>query len=438
MANVNEKQDQMFNRWLSAEGIDFINDEAERAYKARITRIKDAIQLKKNPDRVPICPIISFFPTYYSGFKPEETMHDYSKAAEAARKFVNDFQPDTSPGIIFAGSAPLFEILDYKQYAWPGHGVPPEHPYQCIEAEYMKPDEYDAFIQDPSHYYLSTLFPRTCGALKGLKNVMSPAMVRENLYGAFVLPFANPEVQESYKTLFKAGEEAAKWMGRVGQFDVEMAAAGYPNMAGGFTKAPFDVLGDILRGTKGVMRDLYKRPEKLKKAMETITPFLIQGGIGMAMQSGNPIVFMPLHKGADGFLSDEQFKEFYWPGFKKVMMGLINAGCVPYPFVEGGYNTRLEVIKDIPKGTTGWTFDQTDMKKAKEILGDVACIGGNISSSLLATGTPEKVKERCRYLIDTCGSDGGYIMANGAALDHAKPENLKTMIDFTKEYGKYD
>ena len=40
-------------------------------------------------------------------------------------------------------------------------------------------------------------------------------------------------------------------------------------------------------------------------------------------------------------------------------------------------------------------------------------------------------------LIDLAGKDGGYMMMNGAAMEGAKPENVKTMINFTKEYGKY-
>jgi uroporphyrinogen-III decarboxylase len=77
------------------------------------------------------------------------------------------------------------------------------------------------------------------------------------------------------------------------------------------------------------------------------------------------------------------------------------------------------------------------MARAKEILGDVACISGNVSSSTLITDTPDDVKEKCRQLIDTCAPGGGYIMANGAAIDDVKPENLKAMIDFTREYGVY-
>ena len=71
--------------------------------------------------------------------------------------------------------------------------------------------------------------------------------------------------------------------------------------------------------------------------------------MGAAQQTGNPLIFMPLHKGADGFLSDEQFKTFYWPTLKKVIVGLIEGGCIPFPAAEGGYNTRLKVSKTYRK-----------------------------------------------------------------------------------------
>lgn len=438
MSYLNSKQEQLFDRLFEPEGVEFINSETEEAYKARVQRIKDVIQLKE-PDRVPILPVVNFFPTLNAGMTPYEVMYDYNKAQEAVRKYMEEFKPDANLGTFFCGSGPLNEIIDLKQYAWPGHGAPKEHTYQCIEGEYMKPDEYDILINDPSHFWLSHLMPRTCGAFEALKKLEPPTTVQEMFYGNYFMPFAMPDVQEAYKTLFKAGEETMKWMGTVLQFNAEMSAKGYPPMAAGFAKAPFDVLGDTLRGTHGIMTDLYRRPEKVLEAVEVIVPILIHLGSSGAIMAGNPIVLIPLHKGADGFLSDEQFRTFYWPTFLKVIEGLIDKGCIPLPFVEGSYNTRLEVIaKDLPKGQSAWIFDRTDMTKAKEILGDVACIGGNISTSLLVTGTPEKVKERCKQLIDDCAPGGGYFMANGAAIDEADPKNFKAMIDFTKEYGIYD
>lgn len=76
-----------------------------------------------------------------------------------------------------------------------------------------------------------------------------------------------------------------------------------------------------------------------------------------------------------------------------------------------------------------------DMAKAKEILGDVACISGNLPNRLLLTGAPDDVKEYCKKLIDTCGPDGGYIMDTSALLDEAKPENVRAMFEFTREHG---
>jgi len=164
---------------------------------------------------------------------------------------------------------------------------------------------------------------------------------------------------------------------------------------------------------------------------------MINMGVSAARMNGNPIVFIPLHKGADGFLSDKQFKEFYWPTLKKLITGLINEGCVPFPWAEGGYGSRLEIIKDVPKGKVIWGFDNTDMVKAKEILGDVACIGGNMPIDLLSVGTSQQVKEHARKLIDTVGKNGGYIMMSGAVIENVNPENVKALIDITKEYGVY-
>jgi hypothetical protein len=438
-----EKQESLFHRWLlpkdpQGNDLKFQSSQAEKAYKERITRIKDAIQMKKLPDRVPIFVLPSFFPVYYGGVTPRDAMYDYDKLYTAFRKYMLDFEPDMHIGATAPGPGKFFEVLDYKLYSWPGHGVAPEHSYQCNEGEYMKADEYDALIQDPSNFFSNVYLPRVFGALQPFQMLPALTGILE-MYGvAFnFIPFGLPPVQAAYKAIMEAGGEALKWAGAVGAFEGEMATLGFPQILGGFTKAPFDVIGDTLRGTKGIMLDIYRQPDKLLQAMEVLTPLMIKMGVGAAQMTGHPMIFIPLHKGADGFLSDEQFKKFYWPTLKKVMMGLIAEGCIPFPAAEGGYNSRLEVVKDLPKGKTCWMIDQTDMTKAKKTLGAVACLAGNMPSALLNLGTPQQVKDYAKQLIDTCSKGGGYIMSNGAFFDEAKPENVKAMIDFTKEYSVY-
>ena len=228
---ADEKQEEMFNKWLSPQGVEFVNRQAEKAYKERVTRIKDAIQLKKKPDRIPVIPLPSFFPAYYTGVTPYDVMYDYDKCVDAWTKFVLDFKPDAHMGCAGPGSGKFYEMMDYKLYSWPGHGVAPNCSYQANEGEYMTADEYDDLIEDPSHYFSNVYLPRVFGSLEGWKMLPALTGILE-IYGvAFnFLPFGLPPVQASYKTLFEAGAEALKWAGKVMGFDTDMAARGFPSL----------------------------------------------------------------------------------------------------------------------------------------------------------------------------------------------------------------
>jgi uroporphyrinogen-III decarboxylase len=136
-------------------------------------------------------------------------------------------------------------------------------------------------------------------------------------------------------------------------------------------------------------------------------------------------------------MSLKQFETFYWPSLMKVNLALIEKGYTPDLFFEGNYTSRLEYIAQLPRGKAIARFDVCDMKRAKEILGKTVCIAGNMPVSVLQVGTADDVKKIAKELIDTVGKDGGYIMAPASALDEVNPENMKTWIDFTKEYGKY-
>jgi len=438
-----EKQEALFGRWMSPkdpEGNDlkFQSPQTEKAFKDRTTRIKDAIQMKKLPDRVPVFVAPSFFPAYHAGITPYDAMYDYEKCSMAFKKFVLEFAPDGNLGAYVPGPGKFFEILDYKLYSWPGHGVAKEQSYQANEGEYMTADEYDALIDDPSNFFSSTYLPRVFGKLDGFRMLPTLTGILEMYAVAFnFIPFGLPPVQATYKALFDAGAEALKWAGAMGGFNAEITAAGFPMIAAGFTKAPFDVVGDTLRGTRGVMLDMYRCPEKLLEAMDSLVPIMIKMGVGTAQMAGHPIIFMPLHKGADGFLSQAQFEKFYWPTFRKVMMGLIDEGVVPMPAAEGHWDSRLAAMSDLPKGKTLWMIDNSDIAKAKKTIGKVGCLFGNVQSDLLVLGTPQQVKDYVKKLIDTCAPGGGFIVSNGAFFDHAKPENVHAMVDATMEYGVY-
>jgi hypothetical protein len=438
-----EKRDSRFADWASpklpdGKDLPFQSSEAAATYKTCVQRYKDVIELKK-PDRVPIMLMATFMPMYLMGVRPYDVMYDTEKLKSSFMKFMIDYKPDYYITPAFAGNGKIFDILDYKLLRWPGHGISKDATgYQYVEGEYMLPEDYPALIEDPSDFWLRTYMPRIFGALEPFKmispftNQWEPVMV-----GPSVIPFGIPPVQEALKALMNAGNEAMAWIQQIGAIEEALLAMGFVNGAGGATKAPFDYLADTLRGSKGIMMDMYRRPDMLLKAMERLIPIAIKSGASGSTALRNPVVFLPLHRGADGFMSDEQFRTFYWPQLKAVLVGLINEGCVPALFCEGSYNTRLNYLKELPKASTLWIFDRTDMAKVKKLLGDTITVAGNVPAGMLITSTADEVKAYCKKLIDVVGKDGGYIMANGTGMDEGKPETVHAMIDFTKEYGVY-
>ena len=434
-----EKREERFKQWLSPPGVSFPSKQVEKAYKERVTRVAKALQLQK-PDREPvILPSIGNYAAYYAGTDLRTVMYDYEKMKDAWLKFLHDFEQDMDtfvpPAMVPPGRA--LEAVDYKLYKWPGHGIAGNTTsYQCVEGEWMKADEYDRLINDPSDFWLRIYMPRVFGAFKAFTTLPPWTSFEEIAIQSFIA-FGMPDVQAGFQALLEAGRESLKWLAVVGAVAGAASALGFPGIMAGLAKAPFDTLGDTLRGTQGIMMDMFQRPDKLHAAMERIMPLTISSGIASTALGGPPLVMMPLHKGADSFMSVKQYETFYWPTFKKVVMAFVNEGITPVLFAEGSYNKRLDIIGDFPKSTVAWYFDQTDIFKAKEKIGDKCCIMGNVPSSLLMTGTPQQVKEHCRKLIEVCGKGGGYILAAGANIDQGNPENIRAMMTAAKEYGVY-
>jgi hypothetical protein len=412
-----------------------MSETPEELYKKRTKRIQDAIELKQ-PDRVPFAPYATFFPAVYAGLSFEEAMHDYDKLAAAIRKFMIDFQPDVlSDTFLLLAWAPTLEILDYKQLVWPGHGGKPNATYQFVDREYMKSEEYDEFLSDPSDFLLRRFIPRAWGLMQPLSRLRHLSRAWYTMSAIYVSAFGSPEVAEALEGLIKAGREVRKMMAKAFEFIDEMEAMGFPRQFVTTSYAPFDYIGDFLRGTRGILMDIYQNPDKLQEAIDKITPHMIEQATAVRKTDGVNRVFMPLHKGIDIFMSQEQFKKYYWPSLRKVIMACIDVGLTPCPLWEGDCTSRLEIIGDIPRGKAVYWFERTSLFKAKEVLGDTVCIEGGVPSSIMINGNPEEVKDYCKKLIDVVGKGGGFILNGDVGIpDEANIENVKALADFVKEY----
>jgi hypothetical protein len=433
-----QKRQHRMENYLSTEGIHFISPEAEKAYQIRAQRMVDVLNVQE-PDQIPVALPVGNLPLEMQGLNSYTMMYEPEKAIEAFTKFNEQYSEELdcfAQTFPFSGSA--LEILDYKIYSWPGHGMPENaSEMQYIEGEYMKEDEYDDLIRDPSDFWLRTYLPRVFGAFEGFSLFQPFTNISENVQVMQLSTLGMPQVQDMLQRLMDAGKEFEKMRQIMGEYYGMGLSHGFPFMGSIFCKAPFDVIGDTLRGTRGIMKDMFRQPDKLLEALDVIADISIHTILKSPNIHTICMVGFPLHKGADGWMSQNQFDTFYWPSLKKVMNAFIQEGLIQRLFAEGSYNTRLDYVNEFPKGMVTWYFDRTDMAKAKEILGGDCCIQGNVPVSLIMTGKPEEVKEHCRKLIETCGKGGGYILAAGSVGINVKMENIRAMLAAVKEYGIY-
>ena len=407
---------------------------AARLFEERSRRIADAIALRK-PDRIPVWNgVPGPYPSERLGISREEQMMDVERSLEGSFQAALYYEPDMVEVMPPLGS--VLAPLDYRPLRWAGHGLPADSGWQFVEDELMKPEEYDELLYDPSDFISRRFWPRAYGKLAGLAGLFPIREAQSYFAAPFAfLAFGAPEGVEALEALKEAGAAALKTVMGLAAHGQRLKDAGFPQSWAATSQAPFDLVGDFLRGRRGVMLDMFRRPEKLEAAVEKMLPMALETGIRGARMSGNPRVFIAVHGGVEGFMSVEQYKRFYWPTLQALLAGLSDAGLNPFVLVEGGSSSRLEIMADVPPGKVCYWFDQVDMARAKEALSGKACIAGNVPNALLTAGRPDDVRAYCKTLIDTMGRDGGFIMGPSGQTEDVKIENIKAMLDFTKEYG---
>jgi hypothetical protein len=409
----------------------------EQLYEEREKRTREAIELRE-PDRVPYSVAVNIHA--YTGIANSAAYYDPIGWKRAMRKITVELEPDMcDAGLPSSGAA--YEALDVKNRLWPGGPVPPDYEYQFIEGEYMKADEYDMFLSDPTGFTIRRYLPRVYGALLPLAKLPPLDSIYQGFEGLTPL-FATPEFVELAARLAKAGRETVEFRKTIGDSYEELAQLGFPafapvNTGGGVGGAPYDTISSSLRGMTGAMLDMYRQPDKLLQACDMV----LERKIAVAVPAdpskrGNPKkIGMPLWRGDKSFMSEQQFNKFYWPGLKKALQADIDLGYVPVPFFEAEFGDRLERLLELPKGKVIASIEHMDAVRAKQILKGHTCLLVRAPQTSKVWSLRE-VESYTKELIDNCGEGGGLLL-NIRLPDKAKTADVRAMIKSINEYSRY-
>gem|GEM_PF-115077 len=417
-----------FDAWQRAEHLEFAGPEVAGRYRRHAGWIRDTIALKG--EVVPVCGSFLHYPFRELGVSVRRGMYDDETLSSLLLDFHAAHMPDAiSVDPLLPG--PVFDLLDCRQWVWPGHGVDDEGAFQWVEGEYMRADEYELLIDDPTRFWLTRYLPRVFPVLAPLAELPPLTDIDSAAVTGVLGALATDEAGAMFDALRAAARASVAYdEGLAAAYDGVSAALGLPAWFGGAVTAPYDTLANELRGARSTMTDTMRRRDLVKAAVARLTPPAIDKAVRAADLFGVPIVLIPLHWGSDGFMSDGDFRELYWPPLEALIRGCVEAGVVPLLWTEADYSTRLPVIAEaeLPPGRTLWGFEHTPMKLARETIGDRCAITGNLSVSLLELGTEEEVRGAVRQLFDDAAGDSNFLFNLGATVDEARPENVRAMF----------
>jgi hypothetical protein len=398
-----------------------MGNDMEGLYAERLNRYVTAMRNEK-PDRIPIRPFVAEFTAKYAGYTCQEVAHDYEKAFAAARKCAAEFDWDAVVGNMVYVWTGLTQAIGLTYYGVPGIDIPADTGFQYREPPeenaFMKPDEYDELIDDPTGFLFNTWLPRVSTAVSAK---------------------GKPTSYENNLSFLKGGMAMLNYFNAFGpQGEMLRTESGTVSAISGMLKAPFDVIADKMRGYIGLAMDLFERPEKVLAACEAMMPHLLHVALSGADPDKNVPITIWMHRGCVPFISPAQFETLYWPTLKPIVEALWAQGHQVLFYAEGDWNAHLEHFAELPDRSIVYHVDRADILEVHKAIGHKFCLSGGIPNYLLTVGSPDDVRAYCKKVIDDVAGDGGYIMDASAIIQNdAKVENIRAMTEFTREYGVY-
>jgi len=393
----------------------------ERLYQERLARYVTAMR-NETPDRVPIRPFVAEFTAAYAGLTCQDVVHDYTKAFDAVLACARDFDWDAVvPNMVYVWTG-LTQAAGLRYYGIPGIGLPADTAFSYLEPPedqaFMRADEYDALIEDPTAFLFNTWLPRVSA------DVTAPG---------------TPASYRSHLALVKSAMAMMEYFSAFGpQIDRLRLECGMPSAIAGIFKAPFDILGDKLRGYLGLVADMATQPGKVLAACEALMPHLCRVGLATADPDRlRPIGFW-MHRGCVPFVNPRQFASHCWPTLRPIIEEFWKHGHQTLFYAEGRWAAHLGTFRELPARSIVFHADRDDVFAVKRALGDRFAISGGVPNVLLSFGRPGEVRDFCRRVIDEVAPGGGYIMDAGAIMQNdTSADNLRVLTETTREFGVY-
>jgi uroporphyrinogen-III decarboxylase len=368
------------------------------AFDERLTLLRNVIALER-VERVPAVFMALAFAPRWVGVP----MSTYCADADAALE-ANLLAIERLPGLdgfnCFPGWFPRADLsgLWLSKIALPGDELPEDTLWQVQEAPVMTVDDYGTILEEGWPAFLAGYMPRIIA----------------------------PEEVARAETWYEERLPAA--LGRA-------RGRGYPSVAFGVTTTPFELLCGG-RSMREFFADLYRRPDQVKAVMDVMLPHLIELGVGAGSANHLPCTWVGGWRSAGAFVGPSFWEEFVFPYLHAIVTALAEQGIVSVLHLDHDWTRDLSRLRELPARSCVLNPDgMTDIRRAKELLGDHMAIMGDVPATLFALGTPDDITTYVRDLVRDVGPNGLILCPGCDAPINTKPENMEAFAAACREFG---
>jgi uroporphyrinogen decarboxylase len=197
---------------------------------------------------------------------------------------------------------------------------------------------------------------------------------------------------------------------------------------------PF-TLGARFVGAETMMKATFTKPAFVEKVVDFATDLLIRLYEPLVTNGTLQVISLADPTASGDLISKKQFEKFAVPYLKKFTDWAKSKNAHTLVHICGNTTDRLDLFP--LTGASCISLDhKTDIAKAKEVLHGKMCFAGNIDPvQVMLQGTVQDVEAACRTVIETAGTDGGFVLMPGCDIPPTVPyENIRKFVEVAREW----
>lgn len=366
-------------------------------YDDRLNRVRAAMNFQA-VDKIPFLSGGPAAMAAYEGVRLKDYCDDMELCCTTNIKFCQDFNVDGCQASIYSPHIlPALWLSDVKA---PGYnGLGDNELWQVEEAERMTQDDYDKILEE-----------------------------------------GFPKWQADFLQKFFPGEteKAQPYFDYLPTAEKRFKEEGIPSLVNAIFESPFEQLCGARSLITFLTEDIMD-PDMEDTILDVFDHMhkLNMENYEKQCKSGNLLgVWVGGWRGTPSMLSPAMFEKYSWKYMRDYIDLCVQYHVIPICHLDSDWTLGMKYFNEFPKHSVIAALDgKTDMRKAREAVGDNVCLMGDVPAEMLAFSTPEKVYEYCMNLIKDVGPTG-YIMCSGCDIPfNANFDCVRQMQRSVEDYG---